>query len=81
MLKVSRDKFYQVMVWEEVHLNKLVPVYLYRMKEEPDDSFLRSFVGTAEITHFPRLMAAVFELVGVALMWGCVSNLRGVSQI
>ena len=63
------SKVTAVQWWEEVHLNKLVPVYLYRMKEEPDDRFLRSFVGTAEITHFPRLMAAVFKLVGVALMW------------
>ena len=59
--KVSRDRFYQVMIWEEVHLNKLVPVYLSRMKEEPSEDLMSSFVATAEITHFPRLMCSVFE--------------------
>ena len=60
--KVQRDRLVQVNIWDEVHLNLLVPAFLYRIKEEGGSGdHMTAFVKAASITQLAPLMAAIFE--------------------
>ena len=60
--KVQRDRMVQVNIWDEVHLNLLVPAFLYRIKEEGGGGdHMTAFVKAASITQLAPLMAAIFE--------------------
>ena len=60
--KVQRDRLAQVNIWDEVHLNLLVPSFLYHIKEEGGSTeYMTDFVRAAGITQLTPLMAAIFE--------------------